>query len=328
MQRMLFAMATAGFLASCSTLQPTASVSDDVYYLPSTAPVATTTPVKNDAARNEPASADDYYDPGTSEAIGTTRSYYDLTYNDPYYYNMGRFGFNAAPMGWQTGWNGPGWGGGMNMGWGSGWGSGWNLSLGYGTGMYSGWYRYGWGYDPWGWNSPWGWYSPYGCSPWGWNGWSYGHGHYHSPWGNCYGGYVPVIIGDGTSFRNTVVQHRNSVGSRTGTATSSGVRRATRNPVGLAPAPERRGTAAPSVRQERSSLSPIGTTTPSRERGTSLQRDRSTREGAPTRGVERSAPSRNPGFGGSDGGSRSSPSRGGGNSGGGGGGSRTSPGRR
>ena len=214
-----------------------------------------------------------------------------------------------------------GWGGGM------GWGNSWDMRVGYGTGVFSGWYSpswnvHPWGYDPWGWSSPWFWGRPW----YAWNN-GFGHGHYYSPWGNCYGGYVPVIIGDGSSNR-VVVQHRNSMGSRSGIAADGGVRRSpARNPVGLSPTPERRGTIlSPQDRNRRSTTTNPGTTTtPTRDRGTSIQRDRSTRDGAPTRGGERTAPSRSPSVG--DGGGRSSPSRGGGNSGG-GGGTRTSPGRR
>lgn len=302
-------------------MQPTTQVVDDVYFLPSQAPVMAAVPKSAPVEQPMRPPTDDYYDPGTSQEYSTDRSYYDLAYNDPYFYNMGRFGFNTAPMGWQTGWGGPGWGGGMgwggSLGWGAGWGSGWNIGIGYGTGIYSGWYRPMWGWDPWGWNSPWGWNNG------GWGG-GWGFGNYYGPWGNCFNCYVPVIIGDGVA-NSTVIAHRNSVGSGRG-LNGSGVRRpAVRNPVGLAPQPQGRYTTTAPVQRtpvERNRQQPI--TAPTRDRTVTPQRERS-RETSPSRNVERTLPSRSPGFGDGGGGGRTSPSR---DTGGGGGGTRTSPGRR
>lgn len=331
LHRSLFLLLPAVLFASCSSMQQTASVADDVYFMPSKAPAVASRPTPPAAQQQQPQQpmTDDYYDAGTSQDLGANRSYYDMTYNDPYYYNYGRFGFNTAPMGWQTGWNGPGWGGGMGwggmgMGWGNsmGWGNGWNVSVGYGSGIYSGWNRPMWGYDPWGWNSPWGW-NPYGGMGWG-MGAGFGYGNYYSPWGNCYGCYAPVIIGDGTFGGSTVIAHRNSVGSgRPGT--TGGVRRTpVRNPVGLAPQPNRNGAVtAPQQRYQSDRTRQVPITTPNRDRTTTPQRERSRTAPAPTRNVERSSPTRSPSFDG--GGSRSAPSR---DTGGGGGGSRTSPGRR
>ncbi|MGV3637868.1 MAG: hypothetical protein ACO1NQ_09500 [Flavobacteriales bacterium] len=318
--RILPVLLPAVLLMACSSMQPSTQVVDDVYFLPSQAPPVAALPKSAPVEQPVQQPTDDYYDPGTSQEYTTERSYYDLAYNDPYYYNMGRFGFNTAPMGWQTGWNGPGWGGGMgwggSLGWGSGWGSGWNIGIGYGTGVYSGWYRPMWGWDPWGWNSPWGW------NNWGWGG-GWGYGNYYGPWGNCFGCYAPVIIADGFA-NSTYIGHRNSVGSGRGSA-GSGVRRpAVRNPVGLAPQPQGRYTATAPVQRTTPDRGrqPITNPAPTRDRGVTPPRDRG-RETSPSRNVDRSMPSRSPGFGGGDGGGRTSPSRDTG-----GGGTRTSPGRR
>lgn len=343
LHRTLYFLLAAVVLASCGSMQPATHVADDVYYMPSKAPASASTarpaPAPVEEPRRAPATTDDYYDPGTSKELGADRNYYDMTYNDPYYYNYGRFGFNTAPMGWQTGWNGPGWGGGMGwgggVGWGTGmgWGSGWNMSIGYGTGMYSGWHRPMWGYDPWAWNSPWGWNSPWSWNrPWGMGG-GWGYGGYYSPWGNCYGCYAPVIIGDGGVANSTMIRHRSPMGSRSGLASGEGVRRTpVRNPVGLAPVQQRNAT-APQRRDQvdRDRQQPVTAPsrdralTPQRDRNAIPQRDRNVRDTNPSRGVDRSAPNRSPSYDGGGGGGRTSPSR---DTGGGGGGTRTSPGRR
>ncbi|MEO8590560.1 MAG: hypothetical protein ABI432_14380 [Flavobacteriales bacterium] len=208
-------------LASCGSVQPVAQVRDDVYFLPSLAPPP---PVLTEsAATEEPAPpTDDYYDPNaTTDEQAQSRDFYDMTYNDPYYYNYGRFGFGTG-LGWQSGWNGPGWG--MGMGWGSGWNNSWyNMSLGWGSPYYGG---YGaWGSPYYGGSSPWGWNDPYYGG--------YGYGNYYSPYGNCSCCYTPVIIGGSSGV---VVGHRPSMngggGSRPG---NPGQVRATfRDPVRLA----------------------------------------------------------------------------------------------
>ena len=222
---------------SCGSLEPTASVRDDVYFMPSEAPPAATASTDagtegTDVGAGQPKSQPegyDYYDPATAETY-SQRNYYDMAYNDPYYYNYGRFGFGGS-MGYMSGWNGPGWGGGMGMGYGYPMGSGWSMSVGYGYG--SGFY------DPWygGWGNPY-WNRPYGYSPWGWNDpymGGYGWGNYYGPYGNCYGCYVPVVIGGSSGV---VVGHRPSVtsgntGSGGGTVAQQ---RSFRDPVGLTPA--------------------------------------------------------------------------------------------
>jgi len=321
--RILPVLLPALLLTACGSMRTTTEVVDDVYFLPSQAPPVAAVPKSVPVEQPEPQPSDDYYDPGTSQEYVNDRSYYDLAYNDPYFYNMGRFGFNTAPMGWQTGWNGPGWGGGMGWGGNMGWGSGWNIGIGYGTGIYSGWYRPMWGMDPWGWNSPWGWNNG-GWNNWGWGGGGWGFGNYQGPWGNCFGCYAPVIIGDGVA-NSTYIGHRTSVGTGRG-LNGTGVRRpAVRNPVGLAPQPQGRYNGTSPVQRtpaDRTRQQPI--TAPTRDRSITPQRDRS-RETSPSRNIERSTPSRSPGFGGGDGGGgRTSPSR----DTGGGGGTRTSPGRR
>lgn len=325
-RNLLLLLPMALLMASCGTTRSTtASVDDDVYFSPSNAPVKAS--VGRGAPPPEPEpepapSTDDYYDANTSQSLGSG-NYYDMTYNDPYYYNYGRFGFNSSPMGWQTGWNGPGWGGGMmggDFGWYSrmGWGAGWQgvgMGWGYGSSIYSGFYRPGWVYDPWMSPNPWG----YGGMGMGYGyGTGYGYGNYYGPWGNCYSCYAPVVVGDSWS-NNTVVAPRRSVGSG-GAGTGVGTRRMpVRNSVGLAPVPVDRN---PDVRRtpavDRRPSTPAND--PGRSRPTTLP-DRSRERSTPAREPSRAAPSRN-----HDGGGRSTPapSRGGG----GGGGTRTSPGRR
>ncbi|MBL7951314.1 MAG: hypothetical protein JNM62_06300 [Flavobacteriales bacterium] len=301
------------FATSCGTMRSTtASVDDDVYFMPSTAPVLAAADASAPLDEPEPVVTDDYYDPGTAQDLGTDRNYYDIVYNDPQFYNQGRFGFNTS-MGWQNGWNGPGWGGGM------GWGSGWNVGLGwgwgYGSGVYSGWYSPNW---MWGnnWNSPWGW-NNWGY---GWGG-GYGYGNYYGPWGNCYSCYTPVVIGDG-GWSNTVVAPRSPLGSG-GAGMVSGTRRMpVRNPVGLAPSPNDRTALTRNRAPEVDRVVKEPAKQPVRTRPAIPTRTRD--ESRPTRDVGRTAPGR--GFDGGGGGGRTNPSPGTG--GGGGGGTRTNPGRR
>ncbi|MBK7083589.1 MAG: hypothetical protein IPH53_02520 [Flavobacteriales bacterium] len=97
---------------------------------------------------------DDYYNEEEGKRYADPRSYYDMTYNDPYYYNYGRFGF------------------GMGMG---SYGSGFGMNYGYGNSGYGGWN------DPY-WNNSW--QSGYGA--WGYNGWNNGFGGY--------GGYGTLAV--------------------------------------------------------------------------------------------------------------------------------------
>jgi uncharacterized membrane protein YgcG len=234
-------------LSACATMQPTAGVRDDVYFMPSDAPAQAATPRQQQQERQQQqqAQTDDYYDPGTASNYATPRSYYDMAYNDPYYYNYGRFGFGGGmgmgmgmgmgTMGWQSGWGGPGWGMGMGYGWGSG----------MGMGMYDPWMMGGM-YDPWMMGGmgmgmrpgmgmgmgmrPWGMYDP-------WMG-GYGWGNYYGPYGNCFACYSPVIVGGSSGV---VVGHRPSSG-RTGTTGPGGpvhqprsMQSSFRDPVGLTP---------------------------------------------------------------------------------------------
>jgi hypothetical protein len=333
-RHLLLLLPVALFAASCGTTRSTtASVDDDVYFRPSMAPVRAST--NGGAAYDEPAAqmptatpSDDYYNEDTSKSLGTDGGYYDVTYNDPYYYNYGRFGFNASPMGWQTGWNGPGWGGSMmnGMGWGSGW-QGYSLGWRYGTSALWGSYRPGWVYNPYISPNPWGWNNwGYGGLGYGYgygNGYGYGYGNYNSPWGSCYSCYSPVVIGDGSSGGSIMVTPRRPLGS-SGGAVNGTRRMPVRNPVGLAPMANDRSRTF----QGRRDAIDRTTRTPNVNPGRSqpvTRTDRTRERSTPSRDPGRMAPSR--GFD-SGGGGRFSPapSRGGG--GGGGGGVRTSPGRR
>ena len=231
------------FAASCATMQPTAGVQDDIYYMPSDAPLANAGPENDPPAKTGSGTqersevrSDDYYDPETAKNFDD-RNYYDMAYNDPYYYNYGRFGFGGgmgmSTMGWQSGWNGPGWGMGMGYGYGYPMGSGWSMSLGYGygSGFHDPWYG---GYNPYGgyWGRPMG-YSPYGFYDPYYGG--YGAGNYYGPYGNCYACYTPVVVGGSSGV---VVGHRPSIGSGSNNNAGSNTvtqQRMFRDPVGLTP---------------------------------------------------------------------------------------------
>ncbi|MBK6753475.1 MAG: hypothetical protein IPG69_07715 [Flavobacteriales bacterium] len=220
------------FLSACGALNTT-QVRDSVYDLPSE-PVAQVEPTAPPAEPEpEPATKqDDYYNEDESKRYADPRSYYDMTYNDPYYYNYGRFGF------------------GMGMG---SYGSGFGMNYGYGNSGYGGWNDPYWnnswqsGYGAWGsngWNNGFGGYGGYGggygygncwgCSSWN-SGW--GYGPYYGYGGNCYGCYQPIIIWNGDVGSGSVVGHRSNIsGVRPGSGgdlSSSGNRTVAYNPVGL-----------------------------------------------------------------------------------------------
>ncbi len=288
-------------MGSCASTQRTATVNDDVYFMPSSAPA----PVMASASALPPeqaAATDDYYDAKTSQQLGADRNYYDMTYNDPYYYNYGRFGFGTGLAGWQSGWNGPGWGMGMGYGMGNMYGYG-----GYGQNMYSPYYG--------GFNSP---YNNFYGSGYGYNsfyGGGYGYGNYYSPYGNYGSGYVPVSYGD---YRSTATYHRPSMGSGAGTRSSMGSTRPdTRNLIGLAPNYNTRSQWNGSTKQGSSRNTGLD---PAREQRYNDGKRRSgTRSNHGIEGSPSTRPSNN---GGSLGGTRSSPSIGGG------GGTRSTPPRR
>ncbi|MBK8226361.1 MAG: hypothetical protein IPK70_04205 [Flavobacteriales bacterium] len=247
-------VAFALILGSCTTTQPLVQHDDDVYFMPSTAKAASNAqepePSASKPEAEEPAN-DDYYDPDAAAASGAQRGYYDMAYNDPHYYNYGRFGFGSG-MGWQSGWNGPGWG--MGMGWGNGgmgmnngWNDPWNQPWGMNNpwGGFGGW-NYGgnmnWyngGYGGWGYPGYGGWgtggYNGWGYggyTGWGWGNWDYGYGSYWGPYGPCRTCYVPVVIG-GSS--NTYVGHRPPSNRSSNTGSSGSFPRMARDPIGLAP---------------------------------------------------------------------------------------------
>ncbi len=227
-------------LGSCTTTQPLGQHDDDVYFMPSTAKAApavqTPEPTTSEPETEAPAN-DDYYDPDAAAASGTQRGYYDMAYNDPHYYNYGRFGFGSG-MGWQNGWNGPGWG--MGMGWGYGeWNNGWNDPWGgYGGWHYggnNGWYHGG--YNGWG-NPGYGGWGTGGYNGWGyggytgWGNWDYGYGSYWGPYGPCRTCYVPVIIGGNS---NSYVGHRPPSNRSSNSGSGGSYPRMARDPIGLAP---------------------------------------------------------------------------------------------
>ena len=292
-------------LSSCNSVKNTTTeVRDDVYYLPSNAPVAA--PVAS-SIPDKPADlsqfTDDYYDPNAAAQVGA-QGFYDVAYNDPYYYNYGRFGFGTT-LGYQTGWGGPGWGMGMGNSWntGYGWNDPWmNIQYGWGNPYYGSYY------------SPYGMYSPYGYNP-------YGSGPYYGSWGSCHCCYSPVIYGGGNQV---ISRHRTGLngggsGSMTGRTPVGQTRMVARDPAGLRPAVN----PAPNTRNV-ITRSSTGTGTRETRPGQGQLREPTTRPSTrpsvdtPTRGgsrpaiQQRESPTRN---GGLDRGT-ASPSRSGGDSGG------------
>jgi hypothetical protein len=248
-------------LYSCTATQPTTQVVDDVYF----APTQRNTRVFASAPATASDRADDYYDVSEAQGMQGNRDYYDMAYNDPYYYNYGRFGFNSGlgmggmgMGGMSMGMGNMGWGGmgmgrcgwGMgNMGWGGmgmgnmGWGG-----MGMGNMGWGGMGNMGWN-DPWMWNSPGMWNGPgMWNSPWMMNscgGGGWGMGNYWGPMGNCLNCYSPVVMGGAS---NTYIGQRPSMGA--GRPTTGGnpggttTRALVRDPISLDPVKRER--AAPS----------------------------------------------------------------------------------
>lgn len=171
---------------ACNQSQPTAYVHDDVYDRPD--PRAITASVSNEPLAEETAPRqEDYYDPQVAPQYSNPRGYYDMAYNDPYYYGYDRYGFGM-----------------MYGGIYGGYGSQWNYNCPNGNyGYLSGWtgnWIQPYYYDPYG---PGGFYG-YGCNSCyggcGWNNnyWNsgpyYGYGYYGYG-GGCYGCYQPIVNG-------------------------------------------------------------------------------------------------------------------------------------
>lgn len=284
-------IALLGLLSACGSLQETTAVRDDVYDIPDRQATAVAVP---DQQSTDGRTNDAYYDPAESRRSGAfDRGYYDLAYNDPYYYNYGRFGFGTG-----IGSFGPGFGLGLSYGWPTSFGS-MSLGYGYGSGLYgynpywaNSWMSgYGYGYDPFG-------YYGYGNYGYGWGGYGMGYGPYQGPWGGCYNCYEPWGYG------NTVYTHRPSMTD--GSSSMSGATNAPRlmrNPAGLLPeAPSNRNSTFDGIRP--TGTRPVGNDRPVRQQNrlSPAPSDRAT-ESRPARGFD---------FGGS------SPSRSGGDTGGGG----------
>lgn len=359
----LVPMLMALMLASCASTQSTTAVRDDVYFMPSDEPVAAArpkpAPSPEDEAPMEPVQpgeqgTDDYYDPGVAQEQ-ERRNYYDMAYNDPFFYNYGRFGFGTQ-LGWTNGWNGPGWGGGMGWGGANNWGYGLGWGMGLSPGSVMGFQnRFGWNntwgwvgatsdwgssyMDPWanpgiygmGWNAPWSWNRPMMWNhPWGMDPW--GYGPYAGPFGGCWTCYSPIVIGGGSQ---PVVRPRSGLGGGPRGTTAGQPRVVSRDPAGLRPSsrpttvlrePQRTGgsqTRSGTVREPGNRTSPVLQREGGGQRTTPV-RTTPSRTAPRTAPAQREAPSR-VGGGGSFGGGSATPSRNTG--GGGGGGSRNGGGR-
>lgn len=232
-------------------MRDTVTVADDVYDIPDReamrATAATTAP--------EQRATDDYYDPSeAAHAISASGAYYNMTYNDPYYYNYGRFGFGTDLRSF-----GPGFGMGMSYGWPT------NFGIGYATGFGG-----GYGYNPY-WGNPWmigGGYGPYGYYPYGYY---HSYGPYQGLWGGCSGCYEP------SGYGQVINAPRPSMSSSSMQTNTPGSQRMMRNPASLLP------NAAPS-RNLGDNVGRSGTSRPSR----TLTPERPTRTTTPT-----NRPSRN-----------------------------------
>ena len=219
-------LAIALVASACGSIQTTTAVRDDVYDIPERTPVmAAATPVDEPL----PGLVDDYYDPNDpgkyNVGYPNERSYNDITYNDPQWYNYGRFTFGTGVSSW-----GPSYGMGMNYGapgfnggnfgnpyWGNSymsgfgaWGNPYGSIYGSSMGMYGSNYGYGNGYyDPYG-----GFYNPYG-------------GSYFNPYGGCFscGGYGGGGYYGGAGYYGSgaVIQHRPSLSGGGSTAGSTGL---------------------------------------------------------------------------------------------------------
>ena len=280
-------------LSACGTMRDTASYSDDVYDVPDRQALAAK--AANERPAQDQDSPDDYYSPSQSQnANDSYRDYYDMTYNDPYYYNYGRFGFGTG-----IGNYGPGYGMGtgmsMSYGWPTSFGS---MSVGYGTG-----YGAGYGYDPYWGNS---WMSGYGSDPYGYygygnygpgyGGYGSGYGPYQSPWGGCYGCYEP------TGYNGVVYSPRPSMTSGSFSTTAPGAPRMMRNPAGLLDVNPSR---SPAFNNDRSTPTRQGRTVAPRSNSRNMNREPDVR---PSRSWEGgSSPSRSGGGSNNGGGTISSP---------------------
>jgi hypothetical protein len=218
----------------CSQSQDTAYVRDDVYDRPD--PRTITASVSDEPAAEEAPQKqqEDYYNAGEAQQYSNPRGYYDMAYNDPYYYGYDRYGFgmmygtqwgyNSCNNGWNYGYNGGydpygynGFGGGYgcntcwgSYGWQTGYSNGWPNNYGYGCGNY--------------------WGSPYSYGAYGGYGY-YGYG------GGCYNCYYPIItVGDGWRS-NTLYGHRPTFGGGgtggSGTSAPVGQRVAARDQISL-----------------------------------------------------------------------------------------------
>jgi len=317
MNQILYALIPIGLLmGSCATTRDTAGLNDGVYFTPSSQPIAVATTATSEQAPT--GSSDDYYDSKTSQELGANQDYYDMTYNDPYYYNYGRFGFN---QGLNSGWNSMGSGIGMGMGYGFG------SSFGYGNG-FGGVYGNPYG----GFNNPWGpgygYYNPWNSGGYGYGGYGgygnyYGGSGYYGPYGNYGSGYVPVTYGDAP--RTTVVNHRPSIGAGSRSSMDAGTRTNTRNLIGLGFGYRNEGVRSTNGTYRNTGLDPARD-----QRYNHNERINGTRPAPNRTNGTRSTFEQRGTF--DNGGSRSSPSIGGGGGGGtrgsGGGGSISSPTRR
>ncbi len=212
-------------------MRETTAVRDDVYDIPDRQALATAAASRDSEQPAAQQQQDDYYDPQQAPNSDAGRDYYDMTYNDPYYYNYERFGFGST-----IGSFGPSYGMGLNYGWPTSFGS---MSLGIGTGY--GYNQYagnsgmgGYGYNPY---DPYGYYG-YGNYGSGYGGYGMGYGGYGAYQGPWAGSYIPPGSGygnTGDSYSSGVVYgHRPSISAGAGnTNEATPSPRMYRGPVGL-----------------------------------------------------------------------------------------------
>ena len=174
----LVALGAALLLGACGTVRETAQVRDDVYDIPDRSVVASAHGggSTSDAGTAQAPANEDYYNEQDASQYAQG-SYYDRTYNDPYW-SRNRFGFGYGG-GYGGMYGGSSFGYGYNPYWNNSWQSGYGYYSPWNGGMYDPWYGGGWSVT-YSYGNPW--YGGYNDgNPWC-GGYGYGMGGYYYPY--------------------------------------------------------------------------------------------------------------------------------------------------
>ncbi|HMW96987.1 MAG TPA: hypothetical protein PJ983_07035, partial [Flavobacteriales bacterium] len=130
-------------LGACGTVRETAQVRDDVYDIPDRSVVASAHGggSTSDVGTAQASADEDYYNEQDASQYAQG-SYYDRTYNDPYW-SRNRFGFGYGG-GYGGMYGGSSFGYGYNPYWNNSWQSGYGYYSPWNGGMYDPWYGGGW----------------------------------------------------------------------------------------------------------------------------------------------------------------------------------------